>query len=207
MAEDNRFGPSANGQNRPRGFIAEPEAFWQDSLDRLDDYLAELQSGDGVAPMERSREIGVSERTLKIERLLDAPRAMVFKAWVDAKQLARWWGPSGFTSPVCEVDARVSGAFRIVMHGPAGLEHEVKGIFREIVADRKLVFTSTVVAANGALLLTGYTTVTFSDQGGKTRIVLEATATAMTPEAAEMLKGMDLGWNQSLDRMTALFGG
>ena len=111
--------------------------------------------------MERSTTIGSSERTIRIERLFDAPRAMVFKAWIDPQQLAQWWGPKGFTNPVCEVDARVGGALRIVMRGPDGLEHEVKGVFQEIVTNQKLVFSNMAVAPNGALLLRGQTTVAF----------------------------------------------
>ena len=46
------------------------------------------------------------ERTLVITRVFDAPRALVFRAWTDPKHVARWWGPRGFTNPVCEIDAR-----------------------------------------------------------------------------------------------------
>jgi len=157
--------------------------------------------------MERSTASGASARTIRIDRQFDAPRAMVFQAWIDPKQLAQWWGPKGFTNPVCEVDAHVGGGLRIIMRAPDGLEHEMKGIFQEIVTNEKLVFSNMAVAPDGAVLLSGQTTVTFSDQGGKTRIVLETSATAMTQEAAEMLKGMDRGWSQSLERLTALVDG
>jgi len=55
---------------------------------------------------------------LTITRIFDAPRELVFKAWTDPKMLARWWGPHGFTNPVCEVDVRVGGGIRIHMQGP-----------------------------------------------------------------------------------------
>jgi len=53
----------------------------------------------------------LSERMLVITRVFDAPRALVFKAWTDPKRVAQWWGPNGFTNPVCELD---------VMRGPDG---------------------------------------------------------------------------------------
>jgi uncharacterized protein YndB with AHSA1/START domain len=207
MAEDGSFESSANGQSRLRSRVAEPTIFWQESLDRLDEYLAELQSGDGVTPMERSKEIGPSERTLKIERVFDAPPSLVFQAWIDPSQLARWWGPKGFTNPVCEVDPRVGGALRIVMRGGDGLEHHVKGVFLEIVTNHRLVFTNTATTPNGDVLIAGRTTVTFAGRDGKTLMVLETSATAMAPEAEAMLSGMDAGWRETLDRLTTLVDG
>ena len=48
----------------------------------------------------------LAEREITITRMFDAPRAAVFRAWTDAGQLAQWWGPKGFTNPVCEIDVR-----------------------------------------------------------------------------------------------------
>jgi uncharacterized protein YndB with AHSA1/START domain len=56
-----------------------------------------------------------AEREVTITRVFDAPRALVFKAWTDPKHLAKWWGPQGYTNPVCEFDARVGGVIRIHM--------------------------------------------------------------------------------------------
>jgi len=57
-------------------------------------------------------------RELVITQVLDAPREVVFKAWIDPKQMAKWWGPKGFTNPVCEMDVRPGGSLRVVMRGP-----------------------------------------------------------------------------------------
>jgi hypothetical protein len=57
------------------------------------------------------------------ERVLDAPPDRVFRAWTDPEGLARWWGPKGFTNPLCEVDARPGGAIRIHMRSPGGKAH------------------------------------------------------------------------------------
>jgi uncharacterized protein YndB with AHSA1/START domain len=57
----------------------------------------------------------LSKRDLTISRVFDAPRGRVFKAWIDANHMAQWWGPQGFTNPVCELDVRPGGAIRIHM--------------------------------------------------------------------------------------------
>ena len=90
-----------------------------------------------------------AEREITLTRVFDAPRARVFAAWTDAKQVAQWWGPKGFTNPVCEIDARVGGAIRIHMRSPDGSIFPMKGEFREIVPPERIVFTNIAVDAEG----------------------------------------------------------
>jgi uncharacterized protein YndB with AHSA1/START domain len=142
------------------------------------------------------------ERELVITRVFDAPRALVFKAWTDPKHLAQWWGPKGFTNPVCEVDARVGGAWRIVMRSPDGVEYPGGGVYREIVEPQRLVFTNIATDKEGNPLLDGLTTVTFAEHGGKTKLTLQTRAVGLVSFAAQMLEGMEAGWTQSLERLT-----
>ena len=60
----------------------------------------------------------MAEHAVHMTRVLNAPRALAFKAWTDPDMVKEWWGPKYFTNPVCEVDARPGGAIRIVMRGP-----------------------------------------------------------------------------------------
>ncbi len=143
-----------------------------------------------------------TERELTITRILDAPRALVFKAWTEAEHLAQWWGPKGFTNPVCEIDLRPGGALRIVMRAPDGAEYPMKGIFREIVPPERLVFTNIAVDAAGNSLLEGLTTVTFAEHGAKTKLTLQTRAVALVAQAERMVGGMEAGWTQSIDRLT-----
>jgi uncharacterized protein YndB with AHSA1/START domain len=124
----------------------------------------------------------------------------VFPLWTDPQHLSKWWGPSGFTNPVCEVDARPGGELKITMRAPDGTEHPMKGIFREVVRPERLVFTNFPIDANGHVLANGLTTVTFEDIGGRTRLTLHTRAAALVPLANRMLEGMDAGWTQSIDR-------
>jgi uncharacterized protein YndB with AHSA1/START domain len=68
----------------------------------------------------------------------------VWRAWTDPQALKRWWGPGG-EQPVAlaELDVRVGGRFHIVFGGAQGTDHEVRGIYKEVVPNRKLVFTWT----------------------------------------------------------------
>jgi uncharacterized protein YndB with AHSA1/START domain len=143
------------------------------------------------------------ERELVITRIFNAPRALVFKAWTDPKQVAQWWGPRGFTNPVCEIDARPGGALRIVMRAPDGAEYPMIGVFREVVAPERLVFTNIAVDQEGKPVLDGLTTVGFAEQGTKTKLTLETRAKALVDYAAKFLEGMDAGWTQSIDRLEA----
>jgi uncharacterized protein YndB with AHSA1/START domain len=147
------------------------------------------------------------ERELFITRIIDAPRSLVFKAWTDPEHLARWWGPKGFTNPVCEVEAWKGGALRILMRGPDGAEYPMTGVFREVVAPERIVFTSVAMDGEGKHLLEGLTTVTFAEHGGKTKLTLQTRAVGLVANAARMLEGMDAGWTQSVDRLEAHVAG
>jgi uncharacterized protein YndB with AHSA1/START domain len=147
------------------------------------------------------------ERTVELTRILDAPRTLVWQAWTDPKHMAKWFGPRQFTIPECELDARVGGALRIVMRGPDGNDHPIKGEFREVVAGERLVFTNIAIDNDGNHMLEGLTTVTFSDAGGKTRLHLHTRAVGLVPMAPQMLAGMEAGWSQSLDKLGEMVSG
>jgi uncharacterized protein YndB with AHSA1/START domain len=141
------------------------------------------------------------EGTVKIVRVFDAPRALVWQAWTDPKMLAQWFGPRGFSSSVPELDVRVGGNLRIVMHGPDGNDYPMKGVFREVIAPERLVFSNIAIDNEGKHLLEGLTTVTFAEQGGKTTMTLHTYAAGRVPIARQMLAGMEAGWTQSIDKL------
>jgi uncharacterized protein YndB with AHSA1/START domain len=78
---------------------------------------------------------------LRLSRRLPAPRELVFRALTEPAELARWWGPAGFTVPECTLDARPGGAWRTVMRSPEGRDHIVSGVYREIRPPTRLVLT------------------------------------------------------------------
>lgn len=147
---------------------------------------------------------GDPQREIELTRVYDAPRELVFRAWTDPKHLARWWGPEHFSNPVCEVDARVGGKLRIVMRAPDGNDYPMRGVFQEVVAPERLVFTNIAVDAEDRPILEGLTTVTFRSEGDKTRLTLRTWGKAAVPQAAAYLQGMEMGWTQSLEKLAAL---
>ena len=141
------------------------------------------------------------ERELVLTRVFDAPRELVFKAWTDPKQVAQWWGPHRFTNPVCDLDVRPGGAIRIHMRGPDGTVYPMTGVYNEVVEPERLVFTSAALDADGNPMFEVLTTVTFAEQGGKTKQIMRARVIKSTAEAAPYIKGMETGWTQSLERL------
>jgi uncharacterized protein YndB with AHSA1/START domain len=154
------------------------------TLDRLGDQLGKMQE-------------------LIATRVFDAPREMVFKAWTDPERLKRWWGPEGFTNPVCEVDVRPGGAIRIHMRGPDGAVYPMTGVFHEIVEPERLVFTSSALDQNGDPLFEVLNTITFAAEGGKTKLTVRASVGEIQAGAAPHLSGMEQGWSMSLDRLAS----
>lgn len=140
---------------------------------------------------------------LVITRVFDAPRELVFKAWTDPKHVAQWWGPHGFTNPVCELDVRPGGAIRIHMRGPDGTVYPMTGVYQEIVEPTRLVFSSAALDEQGTPLFEVLTTVAFAEHGRKTTMTVKARVVKSTSEAAPYLKGMEAGWTQSLERLEA----
>ena len=139
-----------------------------------------------------------------LTRTFDAPRELVWKAWTDPAMLARWWGPHGFTNPVCEADVRVGGKILIHMRAPDGTVHPMTGTFDEVAEPECLVFRAVPVDNHGTALLESLTTVTLHDLGGRTKVIVHASAAPLQPVAHGMLKGMQAGWTQSLERLEQL---
>jgi uncharacterized protein YndB with AHSA1/START domain len=142
-----------------------------------------------------------AEQELVITRVFDSPRELAFKVWTDPKHLAQWWGPNGFTNPVCEVDARRGGAIRIHMRGPDGTVYPMTGVYREVVEPERLVFASSALDTEGKPLFEVLNTVTFAEKDGKTALTVHSRVVTSTAEAAPYLKGMEEGWTQSLERL------
>jgi uncharacterized protein YndB with AHSA1/START domain len=145
---------------------------------------------------------------LVITRLIAAPRALTFKAWTDPKHLAQWWGPKGFSAPVCRMDPRPGGAIYIEMRGPDGVQFPIQGTVREVVVPEKFVFVTTGFEdAQGIPQVEVLNTVTFAEENGKTRLTLRASVIRATPEMAESVAGMEEGWTQSIERFVTLVPG
>jgi uncharacterized protein YndB with AHSA1/START domain len=140
---------------------------------------------------------------MSLTRRVSAPPETVFGVWTDAKHLAEWWGPKGFTNPVCEADARAGGAIRIHMRAPNGVVYPMTGRFLEIDRPHRLVFETAALDGEGKAMFEIRNTVTFTGIDSGTEISLVAEVTRTTPAAPQYLAGMTQGWGQTLDRLAA----
>ncbi len=143
----------------------------------------------------------MSERTVSITRIFDAPPERVFAAWTSAEHLARWFGPRGFTIPACEADARPGGVFRVCLRSPQGVDYWARGEYREVIAPERLVIACTAEDPQGIPRLQELIDVTFTRQGRRTQLHLVATASGTGTEADVMLEGMPAGWAQTVARL------
>ena len=145
----------------------------------------------------------VSRADMTLVRTFDAPRELVWKAWTDPQQLAQWFGPKGFTNPVCEADVRVDGLMRITMQAPDGTQYPMTAIYTEVVPLERLVW-DTSVEHPGNVSFDIHQVTTFAERDGKTQVTLQAFITRATPESAGALGGMEEGWKMSLDKLESL---
>ena len=89
--------------------------------------------------------VEIEDREVVLTRTFDAPRALVFRAFTEPRHLARWWGPRGMANPVCEMDVRPGGAYRIVMRSADGTDYPITGVYREVVDGAQQRLTQTRV--------------------------------------------------------------
>ena len=139
------------------------------------------------------------ELALHIERVLPASRSRVFAALIEPDELAKWWGPRGFTAPSIEIDLRVGGSYRIAMQPPEGDLFYLTGAFREIDPPARLAYTfrwEDPTPDDRETLVT----LSLRDLGESTELVL-----AQGTFAAERRRALhEQGWTDGLDRLQEL---
>ncbi len=132
-----------------------------------------------------------------------APRELVFKACTDPAHLAQWWGPKGFTAPICEWDARPGGKIYVVMRSSEGTDYPMGGEFREIVAPEKLVVMTGALDEQGKFLFEILHTTTLVERNGKTTLTMHSRVIKTTAGASRYLGGFEMGMTLSLERLTS----
>lgn len=137
--------------------------------------------------------------TLRLSTVLPAPRAVVFRACTEPGELAKWWGPRGFTAPSVEMDVRVGGAYRIAMQPPEGDLFYLSGEFRAVEAPARLVYTFRWEDPDPEDRET-LVTVSLHDRGDSTELGLVHEGFA-TERRRALHEG---GWTESLERLEQL---
>ena len=148
-----------------------------------------------------------------VTRVFDAPRELVWKAWTDPKYVKQWWGPKGFTTPVCKIDFRVGGKFLYCMKTPDGQECWNGGEFHEIVPHEKIVSSMYFSDSEGnkiepaelgiehEAIEGAHDVVLFEDLGnGQTRLTFIGNETMQNAIESGQLEG----WKEILDKVAAV---
>src|SRR6185369_14448990 len=99
-----------------------------------------------------NKEITPMADDIKLTRIIDAPVAVVWKAWTEPEHVMRWWGPQDYTSPSCEIDLREGGKFVFCLRAPeyqGGQDSYTAGTYSKIVPNERLEFTQSMADKEG----------------------------------------------------------
>jgi uncharacterized protein YndB with AHSA1/START domain len=133
---------------------------------------------------------------LRITRVFDAPRELVFKMWTDPEHAKHWWGPRHHPAVKMEMDPRPGGRWRHCLRSVETGDLWHHGVFREVVPPERLVFTF-AWEEEGERGLETVVTVTFTDQGGKTLMHFHHAPFESDGER----DGHGEGWTSTFDRL------
>ncbi len=142
-----------------------------------------------------------SNRELVFNRLLNAPRELVFEAWTNPRHLARWYGPNGFTLTTHQLDLKPSGIWRFIMHGPDGTDYHHRVVFQEVVRPERLVYKH-MNDEDSEHPASHQMTITFGQVGDKTDLTMRLLFdTAEEMERLARKYGVVEGGHQTLSRL------
>lgn len=154
-------------------------------------------------------EISVDTPEVKITRVFNAPKRLVWQAWSDPRHLMKWWGPKDFTSPACRIDFKVGGTYLFCMESSEGQKYWSTGKFLAIEPQDRIVFTDNFSDEHGNIIpASAYgfaedfpkdlqVTLLFKEVDGKTHFTLIHTGLP-AGEISDMTAG---GWNESFDKL------
>jgi uncharacterized protein YndB with AHSA1/START domain len=162
-----------------------------------------------VANSESFRMTTPSDREIRLTRLFDAPRALVFEAMHTPEHVKQWWGclAEGYSVPVCEIDLRPGGAWRFVNRLPNGKEVAFHGVYREIAPPERVVNTEIFEEYPD---VESVVTTILAEEKGKTRLTVTAAYPSVEVRDMVLESGMDRGAALSYDRLeevTTVLGG
>jgi uncharacterized protein YndB with AHSA1/START domain len=147
-----------------------------------------------------------SHNDLILTRIINAPRAAVFRCWTEPELLKQWFTPRPYTTPVVETDVRPGGANYILMRSPEGQEIPNRGVYLDVVKNERLVFTDAYTKAwepSGKPFMT--VVLTFEDAGaGKTKYTAVVRHWSEADREAHEKMGFHDGWGKATDQLEAV---
>jgi uncharacterized protein YndB with AHSA1/START domain len=146
-----------------------------------------------------------SDRELVLTRIINAPCEKVFRAWTDPELLKQWFAPAPWTTPVVETDVRPGGASLIVMRDPDGHEFPNRGVYLDVVANERLVFTDAYTKAWEPSDKPFMTVIlTFENMDGKTKYTARVRHWTVADRDRHEQMGFHQGWGICADQLEAL---
>jgi uncharacterized protein YndB with AHSA1/START domain len=147
----------------------------------------------------------VASRELVLTRLIDVPRAKLWRCWTEPELLKQWFTPPPFTVSRAEMDVRVGGRSLITMRSPDGKDMPIPGTYLEVVKNEKLVFTDAYSGdwePSQKPFMTAI--ITFADEAAQTRYIARARHWSVEDREAHEKMGFHTGWGIATDQLTAL---
>jgi uncharacterized protein YndB with AHSA1/START domain len=164
--------------------------------------MSDIKAGTGATTMAKTEyQIEPGKQEIRVTRVFDAPRDLVFKACTDPNLLARWWGPRRYTTTVDKMEVKPGGMWRFVQKDPAGNEFAFRGVYHEVTAPRRTVQTFEFEGVPGHVLLD---TATFEDFDGKTKLTQQSVFQSVEDRDGMVQSGMEEGSTESMDRLAEL---
>ena len=149
--------------------------------------------------------------TVTIRREFEASRELVFRAWTDPIEVMKWWGPKGFTCPVCRIDLRVGGEYILCAKSMKGEEFWSKGIYREILLNERIVASDSFSDEKGNIRTAASVglpphwpstlTLAISLSSESSKTIFTLIYDGLPPELVDSCKA---GWHEALDKLSDL---
>lgn len=151
------------------------------------------------------------EKEITLVRTYEAPLEQVWSAWTNPDELKGWWGPDNVSIPECEVDLRVGGTFYIVMEaGEAmgsykGTRWPMRATFTSVEPNAKLAYSANAwtEGMEEATMIEQTTEITLTEDGGMTTVEVKAAIHKTGPKAGMAVQGMEAGFTQQLEKLSA----
>ena len=143
-----------------------------------------------------------SDLEFKLTRAFDAPRRLVFEAWTQPEHMRHWYGCDMAELIVCEIDLRAGGAYRFIMRETSGRTGKLHGVYRDVQAPARLIYTQGYVTEGFASPIALVTT-TFAEVDGKTLLASVALHDTKADRDAHLASGVEHGAAASLDNLEA----
>jgi len=179
----------------PEGQMSDlTRAGWNESFDKLAESIATKKELTGITAEPGKQEVVIT-------RVFDAPRNLVFKAYTDPRLIPQWWGPRYLMTTVDKMDVRPGGMWRFVQVDDKGNEYSFHGVYHEIKAPERLVFTFEFEGMPGHISLE---TATFEEFKGKTRLTGRSVFQTVEDRDGMLKSGMEEGASETMDRLAEL---